>query len=916
VGRRLFGSVLCTLLVLAAAAPATAQAKPPTPELIQRAEDEGSVDRSAADLFRAYAIAAPNRLPAAFRSAALWDGTLTLLQVRRDLPKLREAERKEIQALLAAPPSGESCDTESTNQSNVLDTTHFHVTYDGVDAGLTPAAYATSLEEAWQTEVDSFGWAPPPVYTPNPAPGNRYHVRVDNLGSGLYGFVSPVGTHAGFVGNNSSTSWNDVDAYASCMVLNRDYGAFPSTPQASLDSTTAHEFNHSIQFGYGGLVGSNLPDEVFVEGGATWMEDEVQDSADDNYHYLWPAFRDSMGDYDNPSPYPYWITFRGLTERYGSGSPGGGEQVMQDFWELTSQNAQSNQNAIAAAVDARGTTLADAFHAYAVAVKFNRACGGGYAYPYCFEEAPGYLSVAGPTSVHATVSTVGGSATSSVEDNYALAWVALPSSPGEYNVTLNNSSAGGQLRGTVVCDTGTELRLSPLPDVAGNGDSSTLVGFNPVGCSSRVLVVTNQAQTAANPTSSASRSFSVDTATASPGTHTLSLARTGSGSGTVTSTPTGIACGNDCTESYASGTSVTLTATPAANSSFAGWGGDCSGTGQCTVTVSASRFVTATFNLLVDNTAPQTTITDGPDGQTGDSTPEFRFMSSEPNSTFACQIDRGTPFACASPYTSDALADGQHTFSVYARDTAGNPDLTPATRTFTIAGGAPQDIDPPETTITSGPTGTTNDSTPTFSFSSDEGNSTFVCQVDQGLVLPCGSPHTTETLAAGQHVFSVSARDASGNQDPTPATRGFSVAGGGADSVPPAISRLQLAPALFRAARSGPELSAAVGTRVSLTLSEAATVTFRVRRLLPGRSVDSRCVPPSAKNRRAAPCTRRVRLRGRIVRDLTEGASRLRYRGRLAGHRLPPGRYLLVARARDASGNSSPLRRARFTIVR
>ena len=52
----------------------------------------------------------------------------------------------------------------------------------------------------------------------NPAPGNRYHVRIDDLGPGLYGFGSPVGTYSGFVGNNPATPWNDADAYASCMV--------------------------------------------------------------------------------------------------------------------------------------------------------------------------------------------------------------------------------------------------------------------------------------------------------------------------------------------------------------------------------------------------------------------------------------------------------------------------------------------------------------------------------------------------------------------------------------------------------------------------------------------------------------------------------------------------------------------------
>jgi len=42
--------------------------------------------------------------------------------------------------------------------------------------------------------------------------------------------------------------------------------------------------------------------------------------------------------------------------------------------------------------------MMDAFHAYAVAVKFIRPCAGGYAYPYCFEEAAGYLPAAGATN--------------------------------------------------------------------------------------------------------------------------------------------------------------------------------------------------------------------------------------------------------------------------------------------------------------------------------------------------------------------------------------------------------------------------------------------------------------------------------------------------------------------------------------
>ena len=78
----------------------------------------------------------------------------------------------------------------------------------------------------------------------------------------------------------------------------------------------------------------------------------------------------------------------------------------------------------------------------------------------------------------------------------------------------------------------------------------------------------------------------------------LEVSLGGSGNGTVSSSPSGISCGSDCTQDFADGTAVTLTATPASGSEFAGWSGACSGTGTCTVTMSAVRDVTATFNSV------------------------------------------------------------------------------------------------------------------------------------------------------------------------------------------------------------------------------------------------------------------------------------------------------------------------------
>ena len=79
-----------------------------------------------------------------------------------------------------------------------------------------------------------------------------------------------------------------------------------------------------------------------------------------------------------------------------------------------------------------------------------------------------------------------------------------------------------------------------------------------------------------------------------PTKYTLTVNKTGNGSGTVTSSPAGINCGGTCSGTFVDGTGVTLTATAASGSSFAGWGGDCNVGGQ--VTMTSNKTCTATFS--------------------------------------------------------------------------------------------------------------------------------------------------------------------------------------------------------------------------------------------------------------------------------------------------------------------------------
>jgi hypothetical protein len=73
----------------------------------------------------------------------------------------------------------------------------------------------------------------------------------------------------------------------------------------------------------------------------------------------------------------------------------------------------------------------------------------------------------------------------------------------------------------------------------------------------------------------------------------------GSGTGTVTSSSSGFNCATQdfsCVDSFPSGATVTLTATPVAPSTFGGWSGGCTGTSTCVLVLQTNTTVTAEFD--------------------------------------------------------------------------------------------------------------------------------------------------------------------------------------------------------------------------------------------------------------------------------------------------------------------------------
>ena len=150
--------------------------------------------------------------------------------------------------------------------------------------------------------------------------------------------------------------------------------------------------------------------------------------------------------------------------------------------------------------------------------------------------------------------------------------------------------------------TGTAITPSGVdasePDWSPDGSSIAFAGSNntistvPAGVGAPTLILSNATRPAWTPYTM-------------PVPRTLTIERAGGGSGTVSSSPAGIDCGSTCTSAFMPGSIVTLTALPAAGSTFAGWsGGGCSATGACQVTLNSDATITATFTPTAHHPSP------------------------------------------------------------------------------------------------------------------------------------------------------------------------------------------------------------------------------------------------------------------------------------------------------------------------
>ena len=184
-----------------------------------------------------------------------------------------------------------------------------------------------------------------------------------------------------------------------------------------------------------------------------------------------------------------------------------------------------------------------------------------------------------------------------------------------------------------------------------------------------------------------------------------------------------------------------------------------------TATDAAGNSAYSEFSLVWDTVAPDTGITAHPANPTNHKTASFDFTSPDPAAVFECSLDGAAYAACSSPREVDlsSAADGEHSFMVRGKDTAGNVDATPAQFRWTIDTAAPG---APAVTGTT----PTLDTTPTWNWSpAAGGDGTYRYELDSSDFSSASTQTTSasftpaEALSEGSHTLYVQGRDAAGN---------------------------------------------------------------------------------------------------------------------------------------------------------
>jgi len=491
--------------------------------------------------------------------------------LKRDWASLESSTRKTLAKYLGKPSlAGEA--TYTSNGGHFI----IHYATSGEHLPIPVAPYtlsswiqtvADTFETVHAKEVTNLGYAPPPV--------NPYHVYLEQLGnSGEFGY-----TQSEQLIGQSATSYIVVDNDFADWI----FSPYNGTP--GLQITAAHEFHHAIQFGYNYYF-----DVWYAEATATWMEDEVYDSVNQLYDYSESYLRNPSLSLDTPvsvssgGGYGRWIFNRFLAENHGTG-------IIRSFWTRLGQTQAQNGYDIPmlplidSVLDTVTSSLSTESLQFAKRLYEQNWTSHTNEIPLIYQH---------PLVFNATYNTYPVNFTSvpqpavTLPNHHALAFYRfLPSgiAPSDLHLSFSQKPATLSVVAIKKLSDGGFEEFSY--DVGTSG--ITIPDFNDPTTAEAVLIIDNTSDL-----NGQTAQFSTDTVS-------ITVTIAGSGSGTVNSDPSGINCGagssTGCSAFFQPGSIVNLFATPNSISLFNGWSGNCGGTGNCSVTLTANKSATATFSL-------------------------------------------------------------------------------------------------------------------------------------------------------------------------------------------------------------------------------------------------------------------------------------------------------------------------------
>lgn len=496
--------------------------------------------------------------------------------LRRDWDQLEPATQKLLAKQLALPVlSGTTSQLLSPSGRFLI-----HYTTSGVDA-VPSEAWVQTVAQVFDEVASAYlagGWRLAP--TVGGAPYDVYLRELSTLG--LYGQANTTQQLSSPGHPNAFGSYIEIDNnFTDNIYVNSQGGPF--TALKSLQITAAHEYHHAIQYGY------NYFFEIwFGEASAAWIEDELYDDVNQLYNYIPGWFNNSRLSLDSPTNtttgggYGRWIFHRYLTERHGN-------DVVRNLWEsLAPMN--STGGADIPMIPVIENKLASSPFSSTLGTEFLGFAKRAYLRDWASHAAD--TSRIHPAVPVATYSSypVGPASVPAPGDtlpHYSFVYykfTPVTSISPDLSITVSGSNgiaaavfkkSGGQI---------TEI----TPDASGNAFIvSGFANLNPATDEVVLLLINKTAQNGLN------ASFAASNVTQQ---QTLTLLFGGSGGGDVNGS---VYCnsGQSCPQTiFTKGESVTLMASPNSESTFTGWSGNCTGPGNCLLTMDADKAVTASFN--------------------------------------------------------------------------------------------------------------------------------------------------------------------------------------------------------------------------------------------------------------------------------------------------------------------------------